>query len=84
MYAHIQDVSTLKDDVKSLNRLLPIIKDLANNETDYRILNYYQEIIYSTDRSIVVLNDLVSPTSIVMAYNIYTTHFITDCSIGES
>ena len=50
----------LKDDVKSLNQLLPVIKDIADNETDEIILNYYEEIMYSTNRSIVALDNLVS------------------------
>ena len=46
--------------MKSLNQLLPVIKDIADNETDENVLNYYEEIIYSTNRSIVALNNLVS------------------------
>ena len=57
----------LKDDVKSLNQLLPVIRDIADNETDKIIVNYYEEIMYSTNRSIVALNNLVS-------YEIYNAH----------
>ena len=46
--------------MKSLNRLLPVIKDIAGNETDYIIKDYYKKIIYSTNRSIAALNNLVS------------------------
>ena len=60
MYTHVKDINTLKDDVKSLNRLLPVIKDLADNETDYIIQDYYEKIVYSTNRSIAALNNLVS------------------------
>ena len=46
--------------MKSLNRLLPVIKDIADNETDYIIKDYYKKIIYSTNRSVAALNNLVS------------------------
>ena len=67
----------LKDDVKSLNQLLPVIKDIADNETDEIILNYYEEIMYSTNRSIVALNNLVSTqyTHTHTAYTISILHY---------
>lgn len=46
--------------MKSFNQLLPVIEDLADNETDDFVLNYYEEMIYSTNKSIVALNNLVS------------------------
>ena len=65
----------LKDDVKSLNQLLPVIRDIADNETDEIILNYYEEIMYSTNRSIVALNNLVStPTLILLIFIIITLY----------
>ena len=59
-YVYVQDVNTLKDDVKSLTQLVIVVQDIADDEADYTILNYYKEIIYSTNRSIVALNNLVS------------------------
>ena len=79
MYTHVKDINTLKDDVKSLNRLLPVIKDLADNETDYIIQDYYEKIVYSTNRSIAALNNLVSLLAIILFQHLFTI----DCSIGE-
>ena len=61
---NIQDINTLKEDVKSLTQLVTVIKDLAHNEVDDRTLNYYGEMIYSMNRSIVALNNFVSSKTI--------------------
>ena len=50
--------------MKSLNKLLPVIRDIADNETDEIILDDYEKIIYSTNRSIVALNNFVSTYAI--------------------
>ena len=76
----------LKDDVKSLNQLLPVIRDIADNETDEIILNYYREIIYSTNRSIYSSTQQLGQHSNINIANIHYYHitlFTTDCSIGE-
>ena len=44
----------------ALKQLLPVVKDLAHNETDDLIINYYEEIVYLIERSIAALNNLVS------------------------
>ena len=62
MCLHLQDVNTLKHDVKSFNQLLLVMKDLAHNETNEVTVDYYRKIIYSTANSIVALNNLVSAT----------------------
>ena len=62
----LQDVKTLNDDVKSLTQLVIVIQEIAHNETDDIIQNFYQEIIYSTNRSIVALNNLVSSIFIIL------------------
>ena len=54
----------MKDDVKSLNELTTVIKNIANNETDEIILNYYEEIIYSMENGIVALINFVSTYAI--------------------
>ena len=56
--------------------MLPVIKDLADNETDYIIQDYYEKIIYSTNRSIIALNNLVSPIFII-----HSTIFIQTSSL---
>lgn len=68
--------------MKSLNELLPVIKDLADNETDYNIVNYYEEMIYSIEKSIVALNNLVSITT-YMQIHMHSKLFTTDCSFRE-
>ena len=52
--------------MKSLTQLVIVIQEIAHNETDDIIQNYYQEIIHSTNRSIVALNKLVGLIFIVL------------------
>ena len=51
--------------MESFSQLLPVIKDIASNETDSIILDYYGQIIYSTNNSIVALNNLVSSPALI-------------------
>ena len=61
--------------MESFSQLLPVIKDIASNETNSTILEYYRKIIFSTNNSIVALNNLVSnPALIQLIFIIITLH----------
>ena len=84
MYVNLQSINTLKEDVKSLTQLVIVIKDLADNEVDNRTLNYYGEMIYSMNRSIVALNNFVSSHRYQDFIRIRNPKlFTTDCSISD-
>ena len=73
----MQDIHTLIADVKYLDELVTVVKDIANNETNSTTLNYYDEIMYSMDNSIVALINFVS-----MQYtHTHTTSTVSICSL---
>ena len=63
--------------MKYLNELTTVIKDIAKNETDEIIINYYEEIIYSMENGIVALINFVSMqyTHIHTAYIVLILHY---------
>ena len=54
----------------SLDQLILVIEDLADNEVDNKTLNYYDEMIFSTNRSIAALNNFVSTYTYTHMYTL--------------
>ena len=77
IHAHLQNVNTLKHDVKSFNQLLLVMKDLVRSETNEVTVDYYRKIIFSTNKSTVAVNNLVSATFTNTAC--LNTMFIVNC-----